>query len=518
MLRDVFEARKKILKNLVENGNFSIPGICRIFEADETRIFTAAKEEGLDLSILPQKDLIDVDTFIQARNRKLEALIKKEGEEKALETFGLWKMPETDQKYEKLLASYEPETEGLSERQKEAYMEVFDAMSISRARRKGESKHFPNSKDWQEVFARGQRWHYLSDVPLAIKALLNGEKYVTIDGILNHCYGRNLSGKEKRLFSELEKVIDMSYSPKLSKDQVFDLLQKGNTGLDIRNVTFMKQPEMIERMGQFKKEFGNESHPLWYKKQDQAEIWYEEYVKNGLTQQEIADKYGVSRGNVTSTLNEMRSERVDEEKELLMNFWRQRNVPKEKRDVRRIREENVLAAYDYDSTYAEIGRQAGVSASKVKESLEAKGLGIATMEMREQLKAEISKEWRAGRSIEEMARIFERKESTISNFIQVIQDEEVRSYEQEEFMKKSYKDGMSTTEIMAEYGFDKKDMIGRQYVLNRQRKSSRYILGHPELKPPVIENKGDVPGIFTDKTKRLSALIDAKERQEMERE
>ena len=61
-------------------------------------------------------------------------------------------------------------------------------------------------------------------------------------------------------------------------------------------------------------------------------------------------------------------------------------------------------------------------------------------------------------------------------------------------------------------------MIGRQYVLNRQRKSSRYILGHPELKPPVIENKGDVPGIFTDKTKRLSALIDAKERQEMERE
>lgn len=518
MLRDVFEARKKILKNLVENGNFSIPGICRIFEADETRIFTAAKEEGLDLSILPQKDLIDVDTFIQARNRKLEALIKKEGEEKALETFGLWKMPETDQKYEKLLASYEPETEGLSERQKEAYMEVFDAMSISRARRKGESKHFPNSKDWQEVFARGQRWHYLSDVPLAIKALLNGEKYVTIDGILNHCYGRNLSGKEKRLFSELEKVIDMSYSPKLSKDQVFDLLQKGNTGLDIRNVTFMKQPEMIERMGQFKKEFGNESHPLWYKKQDQAEIWYEEYVKNGLTQQEIADKYGVSRGNVTSTLNEMRSERVDEEKELLMNFWRQRNVPKEKRDVRRIREENVLAAYDYDSTYAEIGRQAGVSASKVKEILEAKGLGIATMEMREQLKAEISKEWRAGRSIEEMARIFERKESTISNFIQVIQDEEVRSYEQEEFMKKSYKDGMSTTEIMAEYGFDKKDMIGRQYVLNRQRKSSRYILGHPELKPPVIENKGDVPGIFTDKTKRLSALIDAKERQEMERE
>ena len=144
----------------------------------------------------------------------------------------------------------------------------------------------------------------------------------------------------------------MSYSPKLSKEQVFELLQAGNTGVDIRNVTFVTQHEMIERMGQFKKEFGNESHPLWYKKQDQAEIWYEEYVKNGLTQQEIADKYGVSRGNVTSTLNEMRSERVDEEKELLMNFWRQRNVAQKSRDVRKIREENVLLAYDYDSTYA----------------------------------------------------------------------------------------------------------------------------------------------------------------------
>ncbi len=197
---------------------------------------------------------------------------------------------------------------------------------------------------------------------------------------------------------------------------------------------------------------------------------------------------------------------------------RQRNVAQKSLDVRKTREENVLRADVYDSTYAEIGRQAGVSASKVKEILEAKGLGIATMEMREQLKAEISKEWRAGRSIEEMARIFERKESTIANFVQAIQDEEVRSYEQEEFMKKSYKGGMSTTEIMEEYGFDKKDMTGRQYVLSRQRKSSRYILGHPELKPPVIENKGDVPGIFTDKTKRLSALIDAKERQEMERE
>ena len=518
MLRDVFEARKKILKNLVENGNFSIPGICRIFEADETRIFAAAKEEGLDLSILPQKDLIDVDAFIQARNKKLEALIKKEGEEKALETFGLWKMPTTDQNYEKLLASYEPETEGLTERQKETYMEVFDAIGISRARYKGGTKHFPKSKDWQEVFARGQRWHYLSDVPLAIKALLNGEKYVAVERILNDCYGKRLSGKKEKLFTEFEKIIDMSYSPKLSKEQVFELLQAGNTGVDIRNVTFVTQHEMIERMGQFKKEFGNESHPLWHRKQNQAEIWFDEYVKNGLTQQEIADKYGVSRRNVMLTLNEMRAERADEEKEILMNFWRQRNVAQKSRDVRKTREENVLLAYDYDSTYAEIGRQAGVSASKVKEILEAKGLGIATMEMREQLKAEISKEWRAGRSIEEMARIFERKESTISNFIQVIQDEEVRSYEQEEFMKKSYKDGMSTTEIMAEYGFDKKDMIGRQYVLNRQRKSSRYILGHPELKPPVIENKGDVPGIFTDKTKRLSALIDAKERQEMERE
>ena len=539
MLKEVLKTRAKLLKKMVPSGQFSMSDLCRFFEVDKTRIEAAARMENLDLSKLRKEPNPKMGDFLQKRDQKFGKVASEEGLEAACIQFGLATPPillETAREVKEAfsLDAIAKEMDlPLWEKVKETkniYEGIFQAENLWEAdgltkfvgldlmglgekitADKKEIEAFEAFKDydWRILFQKGKVAR-LAENDMILELSIIGEK---ASNIAQWADAKKLQNDIKT-FSDL--ISEKGFSMKPDRETLKELLLKGETAKDIKNTFSISMnkdlPALLDEIRCEKNREGKGA--LDFRRQikinSQKDVFFDEYVKNGLTQQEIADKYGTTRVEVNQVLKEVKKERNDELMDLKMNFWRTRNTTEPLRKRKEMREKSVLENYDYDKSYSQIARESHCSATFVKDFLEIKGLSIASKEARDSLKKEIQKEYEAGTSISDIANIFGKKESTINSYIDAMIQEKNMAKTRENLMRMAYKEEKTTPEISKIIGMSQHD------VLYNQKKSSRYILGHPELKPPVIVNKGDVPGIFSDPEKTIKKLTQKKEREDLE--
>ena len=277
---------------------------------------------------------------------------------------------------------------------------------------------------------------------------------------------------------------------------------EGETNKDIFHCAVSKERDLASAMEEAKKIGNREGKGALdfrrrVKEQQYEDLIFEDYVHHKMTQQEIADKYHLLRTDVVKSLKWTRAQRRDEVMRTNMPLWRNRNTAEKGRLAKKAREEAVKACYAPEKSVEQISREAGCSISCVQEYLERNALQTLSQKQKTERRQGFRKLLEQGKSPEEAAEALNISEGSISYYLSEVERVKRDGQWREDMMRRSYKGSQSTSQIMERYGYDRKDANARYKVLSRQKKSSRYILGNPELIEPVIAEKGDVPGIFS---------------------
>ena len=487
------EKRKTIILKMVDFG-FSTYDIARFYEVRPSVVATFLKRNDIKPPVV-SKTPVDIERFLEKRNEVFRDAMKNGGIYGFFEDVGFLDLRGTNEYGAGLYYEIIPLQRlynDLDRISKDA-IDVFTGESLDPE----EQNAVENLKKLDPDTVKDMRDRYGSAEVRRFAGIgvknnnerslghdLNFRLFLELyaDGWTNRDISR-YTGVPQNLINEYrrftERTLKMDFERFISKDLVLQAFQGGLKGLDVAvlsgwsasngnektvdaqpSITELRKENAMKGSNPYEREMNKEMRIT------QGEIFFNLWTKNGLTQKEIGEQFGISREKVTELIAEYRSTHPKENlTDRTTTLSRRRNVNEVQREKNRINTEAVLNAWkDIEKqtgkrpSMQDIRTKTGLSVNIITHILEVNGLSF---------------------------RRFSKAENDIK---------QRRHHE----MAKAVI-GKTTSEIMSErfggnYVNDNSTdgRRKRQAVLDDQRITRNFLNNMPEAKQRVIDHRGEI--------------------------
>ena len=478
MGKDILEIRRKYVRSLLEQGA-SVYDVARFFELPPRSIGRTLKRMGIEYEKMDTNERIG-DSFLKARDEMLAGAIERnsgKSAESVLREYGFLKFPSAfeesqtirefqsnDPVYlcmlEKLTVSETAAKLGIS--YKEAKKRK-NSLDIDMDRYKEEAKFFKKAKEMSILFELKCAGFNPTDISRYL-----GWNFATVEN-MSAKIGKEITRKAKEN-EEFATEYAKNLAPKgYSIDEISEL-----TGLSEHNVAQILQ------------KFKSEEKPFAFKSELRREKVFKMYSEDLMTQEEIAEKLGLTRSTVNSDLKmykKLNPENVDK-----TYLWRQRNLNKDKKAERIDRKAKLMLLQRAGYSASNIAKQLGVGQGTLERYVSEEGLEIkktASEITKEKRREAIRNYLKEGLSIADICVKMNLSVQTVKHYAKQIKEEKDSTVRRAEELKLSWQ-GASTTDITYLVG------RSRAMVLRDQHKTADVLRLNNAALSYVKRKNGDV--------------------------
>lgn len=481
--KELLNNRRKYIELLMKQG-YSIYDIARFFEVSPHTIIKSVRALGLDISTREVKDSIGPfpldDSFLERRDNILETALKEKDFSATLKEFGLYYLPIAFKEsknivkyqsnhpiYHLMLQDYS--THDIASQLNMTYQDVkreINLLNIDKDRLKADRKIYKQNKDIIQFIELSSAGFNRKDI----------SRYLNLPENQVECLNNKI--KKANILNK-DIVVDKEFVIKYAKT----LLKEGLNIDEVVEITGLAEHNVSKILKSCKSD--KDTKPLSFKYEKRRELIYTMYTQDLMTQQEIADKLGITRATVMS---DIKTYKKDHPKEIDKTYlWRQRNLNVSAKMERIDRKQQILLFNRAGMSVYAISKNMGLLPAMVTKYLEEEGYQIESNSISSQKNKykqayTLNKE---GKSNIEISNILNISENEVFHYIKKGEQLINKISERTEELRLSWQ-GDSTTVIMGKLG------KARNKVLEDQHKTANKLRNDSSFYETVSTKNGDI--------------------------